>query len=1379
MSNKVKNSLFFICIILVSLACGGGGGVDYLANQNSTQQNGTVSNVTTVSTKIQIDEGLQKAFLRNKNLTPPTIYVLLKDGSTISMTDPDGDQIYTADIPNLTDGDALMIVAKQDNLELRNLLIYEGIGNTLDAGITNEDTTARSLVIQGKVRDNLKNNQNEAATDLKDVLLNISNNKNNLKTEVMTVFEDFTNGSEKYSAIRTSLNQTLGESTSASFSLSNFDVIFEATGEAKLNNVGDDTFVPSFTVGGLSFTNVWVPNQANGTFDFNVFGDITAEAKKYNVYVKVDFVEWNGNAADLDPATINFESGNQAFPIGSFYIDEIAAGNTIHFDQTFQLPKSIPDGVYAAIFTINQYDFIPSDDNLQGEEEGSALKAMVAPATVLVGNPDKPNLRLLEIDLENFSYLAQRVDESAGGNSLLTGNLIKVPDFRMNVQVEAVAFDIKQDVKMKFELGITKAVDELAPLGNNTAITEVEYNDTTMNANYDDGSVTYTTDANGEVTITPATISYTTETVWFPLNFYVKDTSANTDMLKEEMVFSTNVSGISLQNEVPVGNHYEIYVTTEISDALVFAKPGDVLQLRVSLNHDNAVEEWTNNGNFDPDGDNVQTLNITYLEDDILNFTETPTLGSSIDPVSDVDGNESLEPAKASIQNIIFSATDVGTAGNGLSVEFINDSVTKTNASFSYSSNKLTVTLAFDGTNITSTANTLAEDFNLATDEIKDVFSIYANNTNTLTTQTAVMLTGGMDSETVNTNLVQDRSDSGPLDATRGKATTKTDQEMSQYDKDKKSWDSWFGGKANPVFYPNKHYRYSVYNADTGEKVAGKKSAIASGYRLRSSMSYAGRTIKAGSTSIFIPTAVKWGTYNWLKIWLFGNTLTVVEANAELDANIDNIPGSHFAYQVIVLNRQLYGNNYSALGNDGDLSEAEVWNTQNDDGDERFAVHREKAFSKTFWISFIPLNLKVGARGSLGVRGAILVGANNKVLAHAGPYASLSGFAELSINLGLAKGGVGAEINIFTVYQKFAIMIQIQPSKPLAAVRFEAPLEISSLDGRVYIFADFWYPFSYKRIGEKDIINWDGLARTYEWFEPLEWSWPKPDFAWVISDGVIKVINSVTKEAGDWVPEEYSRSWYKRYITPNKIAVDQFGKKVYVLSSNRSTANKVFSLSDESNFWTGNYTEAKELRGSPRARYLTYGNSLDITDNGVHRLKLAKEWRYNWAKRKVYYWKNHKAWFVKWRTRHYYWENYKAWYQADIWKVKDWTSTWGLKQARNGTYGYSLGWKFHTNKAKNFYTAGKRWGDELALSNSYLYGVATDGTIGRWSHYGKNYRSITGINAKQVAVGSKRGHLFAIDSNGKVWVRLNPTSGNWEQVTDGDGYLTATDIVGQ
>ena len=1377
--------------MIFAIACGSSGGVDYLAETST----GSTSNTTTVSTKIQVDEVLSKAMIKNKTLTPPEIYVLLSNGSKIVMSDEDGDGVYSADIGGLIAGDVLMVVAKQNSLELRNIaLINSQPGTSMDLGITDEDSTALSLVMQSIS----ESNSSTVAANMTAVLQNIKALKTEKRTELETAVQEFTQKNPKYDGVRKQFRETLTSDQGADVSLSNFNIIFDTSGVASLNNVGDDTFVPNFKVGGLSFQQVWVPNQAQGDYDFNITGDITAEVKKYNVYIKVDFVPWDKNASDLDPKTIDFDA--RSLPIGAFAINEIEAGQTVHFDEVFKLPEDLADGPYAAVFTIDQHDFFPDDNNLQGEEtKDDKFRAMVAPATVLVGNPDKPNLRLLETDLENFSYLAKRVDVFDGDVANSDNAIVRVPDFRINIQSESVAFDITQEVKLIFELGVEVKTNALGT--DTTEIADTVYSG---NSTFDvDPDITYTTDADGNSVANFPTITYTTETQWFQLEFYASEIdvngSGNKDVLRNTMTYIKNSTGVSFYEELPIGHHYELYLTTEASDALVYAKNGDLMQLRVTLNSDNAVEEWTNNGTFDPKGDNVKTFQVTYLEDDLLDFIDT-----SVDPVDGASvkndfandySDASLLPASANIQGTLFNAAFQGVEGNSVSIEMLNPGSTQANTIFSNSGNKITVSLSHDGTNITATSSSLAEDFNAAADGVKDIVQVIGEGTTLLTVQAETLLTGGSDGSAAEIRMSDDttRTDTGPIDISRGKTkTTKAESEIAEQKK-KNGLASWNNPDSKPVFYPNKHYPRSIYNADTGEKVSGSKSKVAAGYRLRSGMSYYSKTFKIGGQTVTLPLAFKWGTYNWLRVWLFNYQISIVEANAELDLNIDNITGSHFAYQAIVFNRQVFGNNYSALGSDGSLSEAEVWNTKDDDDVERFAIHKEVKKGKTFWISFVPINVTAGARGSIGIRGAVYVAANNKLLVHAGPYASLHGFAEFSLDLGIARGGVGAEINILTIYQKFAVTAQIQPGKPSASFGFEAPLEISLLDGRIYAFVDVWkvwstgpwYKFNwhsgFKRVGEVDIINWEGINRSYEWFDPLERTWPDNDIAWVVgSDGLIKTVNSVTGVASDWVGNEYSGSWYKKNITPSDIAVGKYGKKVYVLSSNGRTANRIYSLYKKGDFWKGDYTVAKELAGGGRARYITYGNQISVAGMGMNRYDLGKKWTYTNKYTWKYYWQNHKSWFIKWRTKKYYKSWYKSWYTYPAWINKqNGRAVYGLKQSRNGSFAYSLGWKIHSNRKTNFYTGGKSWGAELAITNSYIYAVATDGTIGRWNHYGSGYRKITGVNAKKIAVGSKRGHLFVVDGNNDTWVRLNPISGNWTRITDGSGYLKTKDIVGQ
>ncbi|MBF0196468.1 MAG: hypothetical protein HQL32_02105, partial [Planctomycetes bacterium] len=693
-----RHPISLLCVFIaafIALSCGGGGGgVDYLGEDTSPDTGGT----TTISTRIFVDE------VRSKALLDATVSLQMADGSVLVMNDENQDGVFTCQVADVEAGDAFMITATRGNLEMRNLVVASDSGATLDAGVTDEDSTSLALLSQA-----LTSQQDGEVQDVPSMLSRISQNSE-LRDIVKNTQAAFEANDNRYVNLREEIAEKLNEEMDSDGGLAQVTILLDSDGNADMiSGAGDDTYVPDFQVGDLTFKDVWVPNNAHAGFEMQVWGNISSEVKKYNVYVKLDLVPWNQNASDLDVSTIEFTTDTVG--VGAFYIDEIAAGATHQFNETFVLPAEIQDGMYAAVFTINQYDFIAGDDNMQGEEQGG-LQSLVAPATVLVGNPDRANLRLLETDLQNFSLL--RLDEGTTG-----GNTVPPPDFAINIQVEAMAGNVDVNVPMIFELGIDLPIEGGL---QETTLPEVD--------NLRDSSAqnilmepSYTTE-NGQAKLVENTINYTTETQWFSLRYYdqIGEGDEAEKIAQDEMTYIVNSTGVSLYNEKPVGQLFELYITNEIKEALMQVDDGAILTFRVNLNHDGSYEEWTNDGAFDPTGDNVKEFNIVYMIDDWDEIVKNsnPEAGQAYEVTEqELEDLNSIPSANLEIQGLVFTARARGAEGNNISLAMIDPGIVQSTSSFALSANAITISLASNGSTIIASATSLAADFLEAPDEVK------------------------------------------------------------------------------------------------------------------------------------------------------------------------------------------------------------------------------------------------------------------------------------------------------------------------------------------------------------------------------------------------------------------------------------------------------------------------------------------------------------------------------------------------------------------------------------------------------------------------------------------------------------------------------------
>jgi hypothetical protein len=107
--------------------------------------------------------------------------------------------------------------------------------------------------------------------------------------------------------------------------------------------------------------------------------------------------------------------------IGGVIIDDLAAGESRQVTYSLALPPEFnTEGVYGLVFTLNEIALIDdptSDSYIEDPEHPLGLEdpyaraaGIAAPATIIVGVPDKPNLRILSGGIDNNSFTAGNSD---------------------------------------------------------------------------------------------------------------------------------------------------------------------------------------------------------------------------------------------------------------------------------------------------------------------------------------------------------------------------------------------------------------------------------------------------------------------------------------------------------------------------------------------------------------------------------------------------------------------------------------------------------------------------------------------------------------------------------------------------------------------------------------------------------------------------------------------------------------------------------------------------------------------------------------------------------------------------------------------------------
>ncbi len=247
------------------------------------------------------------------------------------------------------------------------------------------------------------------------------------------------------------------------------------------------------------------------------------------------------------------------------------------------------------------------------------------------------------------------------------------------------------------------------------------------------------------------------------------------------------------------------------------------------------------------------------------------------------------------------------------------------------------------------------------------------------------------------------------------------------------------------------------------------------GYGFGPAFSYAEDTIDG----ITFPYAANFDGMNEIWADVFDYRVTVLAVGAEFDFNGDELVKTYFDYGVTIMNVKVYGEKISLTEGEEELV---LWESADANGNERFKLEKEYTREQLFLKYGVPISVEAGFVGEVGLRGSVKFTTGNKIVLEAGPYAALTGIAQIAaIDVVVAEAGVAGELLLIDVYLKLTPSVQIERTFPIAVFRFEAPIVLSTLDGRIYLYAEI--PVAPDI--QFDLISWEGLKYEVHFFPGL------------------------------------------------------------------------------------------------------------------------------------------------------------------------------------------------------------------------------------------------------------------------------------------------------
>jgi len=256
-----------------------------------------------------------------------------------------------------------------------------------------------------------------------------------------------------------------------------------AVAQPPLNVIIDD-----FSLGDFAFSDVDVPEQMQPGFPERRSFSITNEAEEDQTVTLVrlalvpvdatidelrDAIDLIGAepacADDSECPTSTFCDQAEGFcrldpvPIGSLIIEGLASGETRAIDYDLALPSYFSEaqnGLYGLMFSVNEVALVRTEDEagnvsyledpehpLGSEDPTERAAALFGASTVIVGEADKPNLRVLSAAVDNNSFDAAPRAQ---------------PIFTVSARLSAQGKDVTANVRSRFELKLAGHVIDVA-----------------------------------------------------------------------------------------------------------------------------------------------------------------------------------------------------------------------------------------------------------------------------------------------------------------------------------------------------------------------------------------------------------------------------------------------------------------------------------------------------------------------------------------------------------------------------------------------------------------------------------------------------------------------------------------------------------------------------------------------------------------------------------------------------------------------------------------------------------------------------------------------------------------------------------------------------
>ncbi len=221
-----------------------------------------------------------------------------------------------------------------------------------------------------------------------------------------------------------------------------------------------NVIVDDFVVGEYEMSNVDVPERVTaGIADRRSFTIKNAgETDRSVVNIRVGIAPVEADIEELRAALDEVDADGipGAVIVGQVVLEDLKAGESRDTAVDYFVPVGVEDGLYGVFYTVDEVPLVKgpdgnyaidrSADSVASAEDGDSLlhKAahIFAPATVIVGTPSAPNLRILSAKLDNGSFELDFTER--GEDSKLT----------LQARLSSQALDLTEAITATFQLAL-------------------------------------------------------------------------------------------------------------------------------------------------------------------------------------------------------------------------------------------------------------------------------------------------------------------------------------------------------------------------------------------------------------------------------------------------------------------------------------------------------------------------------------------------------------------------------------------------------------------------------------------------------------------------------------------------------------------------------------------------------------------------------------------------------------------------------------------------------------------------------------------------------------------------------------------------------------